>query len=112
MHQGEGRAASSKDRRAVSPFRTLPELHPHEVELRVAVKELSREVAPEKFRSRTKSVGGFVFGLLVFPQGTKSAPEHAKKNRGAKDDKDKEKDKDKDKAKDKDGKESAAIKDG
>ena len=29
-------------------------------------------------------VGGFVFGLLVFPQGTKSAPEHARKNRPSK----------------------------
>merc|ERR1711959_438038 len=64
---------------------TLPDLHPHEVELRASVKELSREVAPEKFRSKTKGVGGFVFGLLVFPQGTKSAPEHAKKNRPSKD---------------------------
>mmetsp|Transcript_119963 Transcript_119963/g.233518 ORF Transcript_119963/g.233518 Transcript_119963/m.233518 type:complete len:1330 (-) Transcript_119963:135-4124(-) len=80
----DARASSSKDRRtAVSPFRSLPDLHPHEVELRVAVKDLSREVAPEKFRSRTKGVGGFVFGLLVFPQGTKSAPEHARKNRPA-----------------------------
>merc|ERR1711939_769015 len=31
--------------------------------------------------SKTKSVGGFVFGLLVFPRGTRSAPDHAKKNR-------------------------------
>ena len=73
-------------------------------------------MAPEKFRSKAKSDGGFVFGplvctawaglgragqgwaglgmgqisqtwrrgvarLLVFPQGTKSAPEHARKNR-------------------------------
>ncbi|CAK8999083.1 unnamed protein product, partial [Durusdinium trenchii] len=75
-------SSASEDRRtAVSPFRSLPELHPHEVELRVAVKDLSRDVAPEKFRSKAKSVGGFVFGLLVFPQGTKSAPEHARKNR-------------------------------
>eukprot|EP00434_Breviolum_minutum_P027079 symbB.v1.2.023947.t2/scaffold2232.1/size85206/4 len=48
---------TNKDRRtAVSPFRSLPELHPHEVELRVAVKDLSRDVAPEKFRSKAKSV--------------------------------------------------------
>ena len=66
-----------------------------------ASEDLSRDVAPEKFRSKAKSVGGFVFGsepqasvaqllgfsqslllrLLVFPQGTKSAPEHARKNR-------------------------------
>ncbi len=46
------------------------------------VTELSRPIAPEKFRSKTQSVGGFVFGLLIFPRGTKSAPEHAKKNRG------------------------------
>ncbi|CAK0880704.1 unnamed protein product, partial [Prorocentrum cordatum] len=100
----DARATSSKDRRtAVSPFRSLPDLHPHEVELRVAVTDLSREVAPEKFRSKTKSVGGFVFGLLVFPQGTKSAPEHARKNRPARDgDKDKNKDKDKDKDRDRD----------
>jgi hypothetical protein len=51
------------------------------VELRVPVTELSRPIAPEKFRSKTEAVGGFVFGLLIFPRGTKSAPEHAKKNR-------------------------------
>ncbi|CAJ1328463.1 unnamed protein product, partial [Effrenium voratum] len=91
---------ATKDRRtAVSPFRSLPELHPHEVELRVAVKDLSRDVAPEKFRSKAKSVGGFVFGLLVFPQGTKSAPEHARKNRPGKKDDDKKDDKEDEKSK-------------
>lgn len=85
MARQSDRCASAKERRtAVSPFRSLPELHPHEVELRVSVKDLSRDVAPEKFRSKAKSVGGFVFGLLVFPQGTKSAPEHARKNRPGK----------------------------
>lgn len=98
---------TTKDRRtAVSPFRSLPELHPHEVELRVAVKDLSRDVAPEKFRSKAKSVGGFVFGLLVFPQGTKSAPEHARKSRPGKKDDDKDKDKDKDKKDEKDDEKS------
>ena len=62
-------------------FHTLPPLHPHEVELRVPIAELGGELAAEKFRSRTASVGGFIFGLLIFPRGTKSAPEHAKKNR-------------------------------
>ncbi|CAE7345253.1 Usp7, partial [Symbiodinium microadriaticum] len=97
MARQSDRCASAKERRtAVSPFRSLPELHPHEVELRVSVKDLSRDVAPEKFRSKAKSVGGFVFGLLVFPQGTKSAPEHARKNRPGKG---KEEDLDTDKAK-------------
>ncbi|CAE7742965.1 gpmA [Symbiodinium pilosum] len=101
MARQSDRCASAKERRtAVSPFRSLPELHPHEVELRVSVKDLSRDVAPEKFRSKAKSVGGFVFGLLVFPQGTKSAPEHARKNRPGKKEEDKEKkDSDGDKAK-------------
>lgn len=47
-------------------------MHPHEVELRVPVTELSRPIAPEKFRSKIEAVGGFVFGLLIFPRGTKS----------------------------------------
>ncbi|CAD7959963.1 unnamed protein product, partial [Amoebophrya sp. A25] len=55
-----------------SRFKTLPPLHPHEVELRVPVTELSRPIAPEKFRSKISAVGGFVFGLLIFPRGTKS----------------------------------------
>lgn len=82
-HESDPSTTSETDEELRSRFKTLPPLHPHEVELRVPVTELSRPIAPEKFRSRIESVGGFVFGLLIFPRGTKSAPEHAKKNRSA-----------------------------
>ncbi|CAD7936792.1 unnamed protein product [Amoebophrya sp. A120] len=79
IHDGTARSSTYEHPEAVEDvedvrtrFKTLPPLHPHEVELRVPVTELSRPIAPEKFRSKIESVGGFVFGLLIFPRGTKS----------------------------------------